>query len=121
MEMVAHDMRSPLSAVSLSLAVFDKSDGEKINQEAKPLLTQGTENVERLIALVNDLLTLEKLAANVTEVTAVGVESFEKGQPCWHSRIDPIDASRAERAISRTCRPGKEIQNPAYSGKRCCW
>lgn len=78
MEMVAHDMRSPLSAVSLSLAVFDKSDGEKINQEARPLLKQGTENVERLIALVNDLLTLEKLAANVTEVTAVGVESFDK-------------------------------------------
>ncbi len=78
MEMVAHDMRSPLSAVSLSLAVLDKSDGEKMEQEAKPLLTQGIENVERLIALVNDLLTIEKLAANVTEVTAVGVESFDQ-------------------------------------------
>ncbi len=40
MEMVAHDMRSPLSAVSLSLAVLDKSDGEKMEQEAKPLLTR---------------------------------------------------------------------------------
>ncbi|MBA3995352.1 MAG: hypothetical protein C0469_17675 [Cyanobacteria bacterium DS2.3.42] len=78
MEMVAHDMRSPLSAVSLSLAVLDKSDGEKMEEEAKPLLNQGIENVERLIALVNDLLTIEKLAANVTEVTAVGVESFDQ-------------------------------------------
>lgn len=78
MEMVAHDMRSPLSAVSLSLAVLGKSDGEKMDPEAKPLLTQGIDNVERLIALVNDLLTLEKLAANVTEVTAVGVESFDQ-------------------------------------------
>jgi len=78
MEMVAHDMRSPLSAVSLSLAVLDKSDGEKITGEAKPLLNQGMSNVERLIALVNDLLTLEKLAANVTEVSAVGVELFDQ-------------------------------------------
>lgn len=78
MEMVAHDMRSPLSAVSLSLAVLEKADGDKIDDEAKPLLNQGMSNVERLIALVNDLLTLEKLAANVTEVSAVGIESFDK-------------------------------------------
>ena len=78
MEMVAHDMRSPLSAVSLSLAVLEKADGEKLPRESKPLLNQGIENVERLIALVNDLLTIEKLAANVTEVTAVAVESFDQ-------------------------------------------
>lgn len=78
MEMVAHDMRSPLSAVSLSLAVLEKADGDKIDETARPLLKSGTDLVEKLIALVNDLLTIEKLAVNVTEVTAVGMDSFDQ-------------------------------------------
>lgn len=74
MEMVAHDLRSPLmsSQVALDLLVKDKQTvlGSSGNRHVETV----KRNITRLVSLVNDLLTVEKLEAGKLELELEAIE-----------------------------------------------
>lgn len=82
---VSHELRTPLTAIRGSLGLMASAMRDSLPPKALHLVEIGHRNAERLIALVNDILDMEKLAANrmpfelkledLTELAAQAVES----------------------------------------------
>lgn len=62
-DMISHDLRSPLMAMSNSLTLIEAGAKGEVSPEAKVSVQTSAKNVEKLIALVNDLLDFQKLKA----------------------------------------------------------
>ncbi len=62
-DMISHDLRSPLMAMSNSLSLIEAGVKGEIPEEARAGVQTSARNVEKLIALVNDLLDFQKLKA----------------------------------------------------------
>ncbi|HEY4274908.1 MAG TPA: PAS domain S-box protein [Rhizomicrobium sp.] len=61
---VSHELRTPLTAIRGSLGLMATAMKDSLPPKALHLVEIGHRNSERLIALVNDILDMEKLAAN---------------------------------------------------------
>ena len=61
---VSHELRTPLTAIRGSLGLMATAMRDSLPPKALHLVEIGYRNSERLIALVNDILDMEKLAAN---------------------------------------------------------
>ncbi len=59
--MVSHDLRTPLTAIQSVHALLETDVCGELNEDGHDYLDIAEENVSRLIALVNDLLDLEKM------------------------------------------------------------
>lgn len=60
---VAHQLRTPLSAIKWILKLLLDEDLGKINEEQKKFLQKGYESNERLIHLINDMLNVSRIDA----------------------------------------------------------
>jgi signal transduction histidine kinase len=63
LEMVAHDLRSPLMSIQTSLDLLTSTAFATTPEKAKSEAVTASKNVSRLIHLINDLLTLERMDA----------------------------------------------------------
>lgn len=64
LSIASHDLRAPLSAVSLNItSLLESKDDDEIPESAKQTLTRVQTSVQRLTDLVAELLELEKLEA----------------------------------------------------------
>jgi len=61
---VSHELRTPLTAIRGSLGLMATAMKDQLPAKALHLVEIGYRNSERLIALVNDILDMEKLTAN---------------------------------------------------------
>jgi PAS domain S-box-containing protein len=61
---VSHELRTPLTAIRGSLGLMASAMRDSLPPKALHMVEIGHRNAERLIALVNDILDMEKLAAN---------------------------------------------------------
>ncbi len=59
--MVTHDLRSPLTAISMSIDLLADVHGNVLPEEAKRSLNMQKRNCDRLLGLINDLLDIERL------------------------------------------------------------
>ncbi|MBT2135935.1 PAS-domain containing protein [Croceibacterium sp. LX-88] len=64
---VSHELRTPLTAIAGSLGLMVGSPVEPLPEKAARLAQIALRNCERLIALVNDLLDMDKLASGTAE------------------------------------------------------
>ena len=62
--MVSHELRTPLTAIRGSLGLMATAMSSTLPEKVLHLVQIGYRNCERLIVLVNDILDMEKLAAN---------------------------------------------------------
>jgi len=61
--LVSHELRSPLSAVKLQLSVIREGVAGELNEKQQHLVTRAQAKLEGLLDLVNDLLDLAKMEA----------------------------------------------------------
>jgi PAS domain S-box-containing protein len=71
---VSHELRTPLTAIVGSLALMDAGETGELPPAAREFVRIAYENSERLTALVNDILDLERLEAGRTEFRLAPVE-----------------------------------------------
>jgi signal transduction histidine kinase len=63
MEMVAHDLRSPLMSSQIALEILESGKAGELPAIVKRQVDSVSRNVQRTVALVNDLLTVDRLEA----------------------------------------------------------
>lgn len=68
---VSHDLRTPLTNVQLIHELVDDEAREKLSHDSYAELSSVRDNVSRLIALINNLLDLEKLESGNMDVEPV--------------------------------------------------
>ncbi len=61
MQMMAHDLRSPLMACEISMHLLRRSDSEILDQNSNKQIDSIEESLHKLIDLIDDLLVLESL------------------------------------------------------------
>lgn len=61
MQMMAHDLRSPMMACEISMQLLRRSDSEIIDQNSSKQINSIEESLRKLIDLIDDLLVLESL------------------------------------------------------------
>lgn len=58
---VAHELRSPLAAICEQLSLVEQEEGQRLGEENRGLLVRAREKAGALIALIGDLLDLERI------------------------------------------------------------
>lgn len=71
----SHELRTPLTSLNMAVNLLRESAGTKLSGQERALLEASHEDVQRLRALVNDLLDLSKIEAGKLEL------AFEPVQP----------------------------------------
>ncbi|PZM78303.1 MAG: hypothetical protein DKT66_24035 [Candidatus Melainabacteria bacterium] len=66
-DMISHDLRSPLTSVNISLAILSRGAKGELPPDAKLKVEKSAKMVEQLIELVSDLLDFQKLSARNIE------------------------------------------------------
>jgi two-component system sensor histidine kinase KdpD len=76
LQAVSHDLRTPLASVKASVSSLCQDDVTWSPEETKEFLTTISEETDRLIALVTNLLDMSRIQAGVVQPTweAVGLE-----------------------------------------------
>ncbi len=67
-DMISHDLRSPLMAMGNALTLIEQGVKGPISDDARLSVQASSRNVDKLIALVNDLLDFQKLKAGKMEL-----------------------------------------------------
>ncbi len=75
MNMISHDLRSPLQSVSLNLYMLSDGAHGQLVEGARHAVNRANQSVERLVHLVDQLLEIEKLDAGKLELTSVTVNT----------------------------------------------
>lgn len=103
--MVSHDLRSPLSAIFGSFKLIVANALGQLPEAATAKVLAVTANVNRLLALVNDLLDIEKLEAGRLELVRkeTGVGDLIKQAV---DEIEPV-AGEKQVTVSIDCRCGE--------------
>ncbi len=68
MQMVSHDLRSPLTSIQAILDMFRQGIGGEMTAEGENLLALADRNAVLMLRLVNDFLDMEKLEAGMLEL-----------------------------------------------------
>jgi signal transduction histidine kinase len=104
-QMISHDLRTPLSAIQGTLALALRGSYGSLNDKGKSRLSDAEQDSERLIAMINELLDIEKIEAgklqiDFADVSLEGVisRSIESVAPLAQSnnvelRYDGADAT----------------------------
>ncbi|CAN5185737.1 cell wall metabolism sensor histidine kinase WalK [soil metagenome] len=82
--MVSHDLRAPLSSIQLIMQNAVRGIYGTLPDAANERITMATGSIERLISLVNGLLSMEKLESGEIELNFVGIRADEIVVPAVH-------------------------------------
>lgn len=95
-DMISHDLRSPLTSVSISLAILSRGAKGELPPEEKKKVQLAGKTVEQLIELVSDLLDFQKL--NAKEI-ALESSRFSISQICQKA-LQSTESNAEKKAIS---------------------
>jgi signal transduction histidine kinase len=90
---VAHQLRTPLSAIKWTLKMLLDGDVGKLPTEQYSLLSKGYESNERMIGLINDLLSVDRLESGKFKYTFIPVQ-FEELIRAMVSDLLPVATQR---------------------------
>lgn len=98
--MVSHDLRAPLSAMKLTLEILLMGKYGQLNEDGLQRVKGNQSNIDRLMALVNDLLDIEKLESGqmqldlqVSDIQEIFERSVQAVFGLAHSRRITITAA----------------------------
>lgn len=101
--MVAHDLRSPLSGVSMTIGMFKSGMFGEPSEKAMAKYALVERSVANMLSLVNDILEIEKLSAGKMPLELVVTNSTSMVQQTVHS-IESL-AGAKNITIVQQCEP----------------
>ncbi|MBX9937757.1 MAG: hypothetical protein K2Y32_00815 [Candidatus Obscuribacterales bacterium] len=101
MEMVAHDLRSPLMSCQVSMQILSSDKMPELPPIAVRQINSVQGNIKRVVEMVNDLLTIDKLEAGKLELEIDEIDVSELAAEA----IESVSALAREKQIriSNTC------------------
>lgn len=93
--MVSHDLRAPLGNIQLVLSLIEADGGNALSQPCKRSLSIARDNTQRLLALVNNLLDVERIDAGALSIMPERC-SFKRSVAL---AIDSLGAMTSKRGI----------------------
>ncbi|MFA7339186.1 MAG: HAMP domain-containing sensor histidine kinase [Candidatus Obscuribacterales bacterium] len=105
MQMMAHDLRSPMMACEISMQLLRRTDSEIIDQNSSNQIDSIEESLRKLIDLIDDLLILETLEHRslILNKSAVQIDQLIV------SAVNSIKSSATVRDITITLQAPAEI------------
>jgi PAS domain S-box-containing protein len=85
LQMVSHDLRSPLTSIQASVDMVSTGMYGELPERSKQALSQVNSNIGRLIALVNGLLSLEKMESGHLQLDCSMIKVSAVVDPSVHS------------------------------------
>jgi len=79
----SHELRTPLTSIGMSVSLLRESAAAKLTESERELLDVCHEEVQRLKALVDDLLELSKIEAGRLDLALEPVAPAFLGQQAW--------------------------------------
>lgn len=90
---VAHQLRTPLSAIKWTLKILIDGDAGVVTPDQRDLLTKGFESNERMITLINDMLEVDRLESGKLTYNFAAVQFEELVQDMMNSLV-PLATQR---------------------------
>jgi len=94
--MVSHDMRTPLSSISVTTEMLCAGAMGPLPDKAQQQLQVVVRNCDRLLGLINDLLDIEKLEAGQMQMSIQPVEAGE----IWHRTAEALESSAQQKNMN---------------------
>ena len=100
--MLTHDLRSPLAAIQGSLDILDAGQAGTLNDRGERLVKLAHRNSLRMLALINDLLDIEKIASNAMQIEKAPVAVADVFEEVKLSTADWIEEHDIRLSIQDT-------------------
>ncbi|MCF7956654.1 MAG: cell wall metabolism sensor histidine kinase WalK [Phycisphaerae bacterium] len=113
----SHELRTPLTSMGMSISLLKEKAIDKLNSKESELLLAADEEVQRLKALVNDLLDISKIEAGKMDIDfdSVPVELlFEKA-------VGVLKNQAEEKDIELSCEPVSDLPNIEADVNKITW
>ncbi len=107
---VAHQLRTPLSAIKWTIKMLLDRDVGAINAEQEELLKKGFESNERMILLINDMLAVDRLESGKLKYTFVPVQFEALVSDMIHSLSTLADQKHVTVRLSTPATPLEKIR-----------
>lgn len=104
---VSHELRTPIVAMQHALSILTDEVAGSLTDEQKKFTTLTQRNLQRLNALINDLLDLSKLEARKMELRL----EFTSLAPVLATVCDTLEAWAQSKAIALTRRIPEDLPN----------
>lgn len=101
MQMVAHDLRTPLTSIQASLSLMSLGILGELPEKAIKQVDVAEKSSSRLISLINDLLDIEKLEAGKMEMDSRNIELA----PVIQSGVEAVQEFANQRKVSIDVKP----------------
>jgi NtrC-family two-component system sensor histidine kinase KinB len=92
----SHELKTPLTSIGMSMEMIEERHGDELPERDRELLEGTVEDIDRLKALVDDLLDLSKIESGQMEmeVAPVSVELlFQKATQALRSQAEELDVA----------------------------
>jgi PAS domain S-box-containing protein len=103
--MISHEIRTPLTSIQLTHSILAVELGEEVDEFLSNSLNAAQDNVNRLMALVNNLLDLDKLESGLIDFIAEPIPAKETVE----TSVSAIDALLRQKSIKITLDVDSEI------------
>lgn len=113
----SHELRTPLTSMGMSISLLKEKAIDKLNSKESELLLAADEEVQRLKALVNDLLDISRIEAGRMDIDfdSVPVELlFEKA-------VGVLKNQAEEKDIDLTYKPVPDLPNIEADVNKITW
>lgn len=101
LHMVSHDLRTPLSTLGNVFRFLSQSDSGLV-EKTKTYIQLGERNVTRLIAMVNDLLDIEKIRSGKMIIEKEAVHLDECFQACIEALLPAAEQAGVRLEVEQT-------------------
>jgi len=113
----SHELRTPLTSLAMSIDLLREHVGDKVGGKDQDLLQAAHEEVRRMMALVNDLLDLEKMEAGRIEMDFASVPV-----PVLFAHVRTLFRGQLEaRDISLASEPAADLPEIRADANKITW
>lgn len=113
----SHELRTPLTSMAMSIELLAENISERLEEKDRVLLRAASEEVQRMKALVNDLLDLSKIEAGRIELEfeCVPVQTlFAHVQAVFKNQLDI-------KAVTLSSLPGENLPDIRADANKITW